>query len=226
MSTSDSIDYNLNAGEVIRHAVVKLNLLPAGQTIPAEMQARAVTELNVMLKEWTVHPALWSLTEGYINLVANTTGYSLTPRPYRIIAMRYRNAAGVDLPMTEMTRQDYYDLPLKYTTGIPTQWHFDPQRGTSSIYIWQALASVTTETLRVTYQRRYEDVDDVSNDLDIPQEHFSTVMFNLAARLADNYGRKGEHINRIIQRAAVLEKDMKDADRPEFITFEPDSRYR
>ena len=222
MSTSSSTNYNLAADEVIKYAVRKINLLADGQPISSEMQARALTELNVMLKEWMVYPAIWSLTEGYINLVADTTGYNLTPRPYRIVSMRYRNASGIDLPMEEMTRQEYYDLPQKSSNGIPTQWYFDPQRGTSSVYVWQSLASVTTESLRVTYQRRYEDIDDVSNDIDIPQEHLSTVGYNLAARLADDYGRKGEHITRVIQRALKLEQDMRDADRPEFIEFVPD----
>jgi hypothetical protein len=112
----------------------------------------------------------------------------------------------------------------KASTGTPTQWWFDPQRASSAIYIWPVPASVTTETLRVTYQRRYEDVTDLAQDVDIAQEHMDTVGHCLAARLADDYGRKGEHINRIIQRSAMLMNEMLDADRPDVIQFVPDRR--
>jgi len=225
MSTSGSINYSLTARQLVEYALRKINILAEGENATAEGADRALLELNVMLKEWMPYPAIWRLTEAYINLVANTQGYNLNPRPYRIVDVRYRDANGNDLPMTELVRQEYYDLPDKTTTGIPTNWYFDPQRATTAIYTWPLLSSVTTETLRVTYQRRFEDVDDLSNEVDVDQEHLSTVGYNLAARLADDYGRKGDHINRIIARAESLFERMADMDRPEIIRFVPETRY-
>lgn len=225
MSTSDSINISLTARQIVEYALRKINLLAEGQTATNEMADRALTELEVMLKEWMRYPAIWRLTEGYVALLANTTGYNLNPRPYRIVDVRYRNSDGNDLPMTELTRQEYYDLPIKTTTGVPTSWYFDPQRATTAIYTWPVLSSVTTETLRVTYQRRLEDIDDLDNEVDVDQEHLSTVGLNLAARIADDYGRKGPHIDRIIARAQALFEQMVDMDRPEMIRFVPETRY-
>jgi hypothetical protein len=225
MATSDSRNYNLTAAEVIEYALKKINLVPDGGTVQAEMQTRAQRELNLLLKEWQKYPGIWRLQEAYLAPTANTKGFNLTPRPYRIVDVRFRGTGGTDISMFEMSRQDYYDLPNKGSTGTPTQWFFDPLRDTSSIYVWPVLSSVTTETIRVTYQRRFEDVDTTTENIDIAQEHLGTVGYNLAARLADDYGRKGEHINRIIARAQALFEEMRDADRPEFIEFVPDERY-
>ncbi len=225
MTTSSSINFSLTAAQAVEYAMRKINVLAEAQSATAESAARALTELEVMLKEWMPYPAIWRLTEGYVALTASTAGYSLSPLPYRVIDVRYRNASAIDIPMREMTRQEYYDLPLKTSSGVPTTWYFDPQRGSANLFVWPLLSSVTTETLRITYQRRVEDIDSLDNEIDVDQEHLSTVGYNLAARLADDYGRGGDHINRVIARAQELKERMIDMDRPEIVRFVPE-QYR
>ena len=225
MATSGTQVYDLKAREIVEYALEKINILAKGEPLDVRQSKPAVRELNVMLKEWMVYPAIWRITEGFVNVAANVGSYALTPRPYRIIDMRFRQASGIDIPMVELTRQEYYDLPRKDTTGVPTQWYFDPQQATSSVYIWPVPATVTTETLRVTYQRFIEDVTDLDQNVDITSEWLSTLGYNLAARITDDYGRSGEAINRIIARAEALFDKMQDHDRPEIIRFVPERRY-
>lgn len=224
MATSGSNDFSLSARQVITYALQKINMLAKHETPSPEMASTAMRELNLMLKGWQKYEHLWNLTEGYISLTANTAGYSLTPKPHRIIDVRYRNTGGTDMPMSEMTRQEYYELPQKTATGIPTQWYFDKQGATRALYIWPVMSSATTETLRVTYRRKIEDIDDLDDDLDVPQEHLEVVGYNLAARLSDDFGRAGDHINRIIARAQLLLNDVLDDDREDFIQFVPERR--
>ncbi len=225
MATSASINYTLTARQIISYALGKINILAKGASPVGEDSDAALIELNVMLKEWQRYSQIWRLKEAFINLVADQQGYNLNPRPHRIVDMRYRDADGRDNDMQNMTRQEYYDLPVKGSQGIPTNYYFDPLRAVSVVYVWPVIGTVTTETLRVTYQRRYEDVDDLANEVDVDQEHLSTVGYNLAARLADDYGRKGPHIDRIVARAEELKREMRDFDRPETIRFIPEDRY-
>lgn len=226
MATSGSADYTLTARQIIEFSLRKTNLLALGQSADNDMVDAALTELNVMCKEWMKYAQIWRLSEASLTPAANTATISMTAsNPYRVLDCRFRNASSRDTPMEEMTRQEYFAMPIKTTTGTPTTWFFDPQRTTNTLYIWPVLASVSTETIQATYQRRFEDVDDLSNEVDIAQEHLSTVGYNLAARLADNFGRSGGHIDRIIQRAAMLFETMLDADRPEVIRFVPEARY-
>jgi hypothetical protein len=225
MALSGSINYDLTAREVITFALRKINILAKSQTLTTDLSDDALVELNTMLKEWMAYPAIWRLKEGYVNLVAATESYSLTPRPYRIVDVRYRNSSSTDLPMEEMTKDEYYDLPVKTTAGTPTQWHFDPQQATSTLYVWPVKATVTTETFRVTYQRYIDDIDSLDNNIDCTPEWLSTLGYNLAARCADSYGRSGPHIDRIVAMAGGMFERMADFDRPEFVRFMADRRY-
>ena len=222
MATSGSVDYSLTARQVIKFALQKVNMLALHEDPSDERADNALIELNIMCKEWMKYENLWRLTEGSATLVADTASYVLSPVPYRVIDARYRDADSRDLPMMQMSRSDYYDLPLKTTQGIPTQWYLDKQRATRTLYVWPVIASVTTETIQYTYQRLFDDVDDLDDEIDIPQEYFSVVAFNLAARLADSVGRTGPHIDRVIQRAEMLLQEALDDDRPDFIQFMPD----
>jgi len=225
MPTSGSTNLSLTAREVIEFACLELNLINEREQPPASMATRARRILNLMLKEWMKYENIWRLTEGYISIAADTAGYRLTPQPYRIIDCRYQTSEGRDTPMTPMSRQEYYDLPLKTSQGIPTQWFFDHQRDTQSLYIWPVMAAPSGDKIRVTYQRRYEDVDATSDEIDIPQEHLAVVGYNLAERLGPGYGKAGSaNYQKTAQMASALLTQALDTDREDFVQFVPDMR--
>jgi hypothetical protein len=166
-------------------------------------------------------PHLWTKTEGSITMTSATQSYNLvsTLNPVRVLSMRYRDTSSRDLPMEELSRDEYFDLPLKTSAGIPTQYFFDPQRGAPTLYVWPVKATITTETLRVTYQRRIEDIDSLDNDIDIPQEWFETLRYCLADRLLDEYGQSDGVAQRIMARAAQLRLQAEDFERDTFVQF-------
>lgn len=219
MSTSGSIDFSMTAREVITYALRKINILAETEDPSADMASRAMTEMNVMLKGWQKYENLWRLTEGSVTLVASDVDYTLSPFPHKVISARFRDTNSIDTPISVLTRQEYYDLPNKSSTGRPNSYYVDYQRSSAVMYIWQCLSSVTTETIRYTFQRKFEDIDALDNDIDIKQEHFEVVGFNLAARMADDYGRSGEHISRIIARAQLLLDGVLDDEREDYVQF-------
>ncbi len=221
MATSGSINFAMTAEEVIVFALKKLRVLSTGETPDAEQAEDAMQALTLMLKSWQKYESLWRYTEGSATLLASTANYTLSPMPHRVISARYYNGT-TDTPMNLMTREEYFDLPLKLSTGIPTQYYVDYQR--DSVVIWQPLASVVAQTVKYTYQRKFEDVDALTNNLDIRQEHLELVGYNLASRLADDYGRGGEITGRVIARAESLLNDFLDDDREDEIRFVPGYR--
>lgn len=223
MPLSGSTDFSINARELITQALRKMNVLGLTQALDADEAEDNRIELNMLLKGWARSgPHLWKKAEGSIPLVNATASYDLaaTLNPVRILSARYRDTAGRDLPMRLFTRQDYFDLPLKSSTGIPTQYYFDPQRGAPTIYVWPVKQTVTTETIRVTYQKRVDDIDDLSNDIDIPQEHFDTLLYAFAERRLDDYGIEGEVAQRIIGRSQSLLASAQDFEREDEMIFE------
>jgi hypothetical protein len=154
-------------------------------------------------------------------LLDATGSYALSPVPHRVISARYRNASSTDLPLEPLNRDFYYDMPLKTSAGTPNSYYVDYQRAAVTMYLWPVLADATTETIKYTFQRKFEDVDALENDIDIKQEHFEVVGYNLAARMADDYGRSGPHIDRVIARAQILLDGALDDDREDFIQIVP-----
>lgn len=225
MALSGSVDFSLNAREVITKTLRKMGVLGVAQTLDADEAEDCRIELNTMLKGWQRHgPHLWKTLQGSIPLVNATASYdlALTLNPLRIMSLRYRDAQLRDLPMRLFTREEYYDLPVKTSTGIPTQYYFDPQRGAPTVYVWPVKATVTTETLQATYQKRMDDIDDLNNDIDIVQEHFDTLIYAFAARLLDDYGVEGETGKRILARSQALLESSQGFEREDVVRFVPD----
>src|SRR3990167_9060844 len=133
MTTSSSIDLNLTAQEIITYALRLINICAQTEDPSADDSERGRVDLNMMLKDWMRYEHIWRIKEGYVNIVADQAGYSLSPRPHRVHDVRYRNSSSIDLPMTGMTRQQYYTLPDKASDGIPTMMFFYPQLDTDSL---------------------------------------------------------------------------------------------
>lgn len=227
MALSNSQDFNLNAREAITKTLRKMGVLGVAQVLDADEAEDCRIELNAMLKGWQRHgPHLWKTIEGSIPLVNATASYNLfaTLNPLRIMSLRYRDTFGRDTPMTLLTREEYFDLPIKNNPGYPNQYYFDPQRGAPTLYVWSVPATVTTETFQTTHQKRMDDIDDLNNDIDITQENFDTLIYAFAARLLDDYGVEGEVAKRIIQRSQSLLESASGFDREDVVRFVPD-RY-
>ena len=223
---SGTISFDMSARNIITFALRKINILSTTEDPSADDAARAMQELNMMLKSWEKYEQIWRLTEGFVQLIASTQSYNLIPIPYRIIDMRFRNSSGNDLPMWEMNRTEYYDLPRKDSDGPPTTYFFDRQRDTTAIYVWPVPSVVTTETLRVTYQRRFQDIDHLDDEIDCPHDYLSLVGYNLASRLTEDFGRSGNHVDRIVARAQQMLEDALDDDREDAVQFVPGYHFR
>ena len=223
MATSGSIDFNLTATQVIKFAFEAIEIFDAEETPTATDSESARIALNLMLKSWQkTSNHLFRQTFGSQALSNATASYTLSPVPYRIIEARYRNTDGRDIPMIQMTRQEYVDLPLKSSAGIPTQYYYDVQRAATTLYVWPVQATVTTETIEYTFQRIIEDIDDLNNDLDINQEWLETIGWNLADRLMPSYGINNP---KVTQMANELLAAALDDEREDFVTMVPETRW-
>lgn len=205
MATSGSFDYTITAVDLIRNALNMVGAISAYQAPTALDMQDAYTALNLMLKGWETNgPNIFRWTEASTAVVASSPTQALNADVVRIQNIRYKNPSGIETRMFEMSREEYDNLPNKLSTGIPTNWFFDYSNQTPLLYMWPILTTVTTDTFEYAYQRRTEDIDDPSNEIDVAQEWLETVQYNLASRLADAYGKTGPRIDRVIARAEML----------------------
>ncbi len=228
MTTSGVTALPLVAQDVIYFAARKLGVVPIGQ-LPNTNEVEAMLgDLNIMLKGWeTTGPHLWRKTQGSVAITPLTQSYSLSAdNPLRIEEVRFQYADGHQMPLIEMSRIQYMTLPLKNSQGYSTQFYFDPQETSQTLYVWPILANPTTEQLVYTFQRRFQMCQQLTDSLDIPQEWLLTVGYSLAEMNLPNYGIDAEAAARIERTAAALRAEAKKFDRETFVQFLPGYRTR
>ena len=189
MATSGSVTFTLTAREAVTTALELVKTTMIGSDASALDAALAQRHANLMLKTWGANERLWITTEGTITLLAATASYALTTAR-RVSSVR-RRTSGVDTPLIMLSRREYNDYPSKAATGMPFQAFFDAQRTVRTLYVVgvpDATIALST-TLPYTYDRVIEDISDLANDIDIPQEWLEAFVYSLAARLLIPYGR-------------------------------------
>jgi hypothetical protein len=191
MSVSGSISYTMNAVQIIDKAFRRLGKGSEGEAISAFMYESGLDCLNLILKSKigvTEHLSL--LTEGTLSLLTNQPSYALTnPFALRVTSVRRRNTSGYDVPLNELSREEYFDTPNKTASpSTPVSYYFDPQ-STPTLYVWPApdSTSVSQYTLLYTYKRRPDDMLNSTDSLDMPQEWIDPIIWMLADDLEVEY---------------------------------------
>lgn len=276
MSTSGSVNVNLNRNQIINDAFLLIGVLGAEDTLSAADQAYGNRILDIMIKQWqAMGIGLWTTTESTVFLTSGTASYQLggsSPakasttvvettttaaaalgagsiavttatgmtigdnigivldsgtiqwttitnissltitlnavltgaaasgnrvytyttalnRPFDITQVRLRNNSDIDRVLTKLAREDYFAIPNKTTTGVPSLFYYDSQLTSATLYLWPVPDSVNLR-LKATIQRTLEDMDAAANNPDFPQEWLLAIVYNLAVFLAPAYGKE------------------------------------
>lgn len=171
--------------DIVTAALRLARVTGIGEAASAEDAETARDVLDMMLKDWQndgYH--LWAKASGTLTLTTAAT-YTLSPvRPLRILSARLKRG-GIEMPMQELTRDEYDNLPQKASTGVPTTFHYDRQREAARLYVWPVLAAANGEEIAYTYEREVEDITSLNQEIDIPGEWWSAVVYGLASRMGD-----------------------------------------
>ena len=220
MATSASIDLSVTARDLVSFALLKLGVIKPDQDPDAAQLSRGVRELNLLLKSWMKYANMWRMTEGSFTATegAATTNYTLTPVPHYVHQVRFSKTTATESELLWIPRGEYFGLANKASTGTPQKYYVDYQRETVKMYIHPVSAATQGgELFDYTYLRKFEDVDSPNNALDIKQDWFDVVGWNLAARLAPDYAKGGSSLSQEITAKAnallneALGTDSKDA---------------
>jgi hypothetical protein len=136
----------------------------------------------------TVADALTDDASSGNNVYTYTTAID---RPLRILSCRRNSDDDQDTPMFNYAYEDYFNLPNKTSSGIPTTWTYNPQRSTGILYIWPTPSDLT-DKVNFTYLRSIQDLDQAINDPDFPQEWLEVITYQLAVRLSHRYGKRNQ----------------------------------
>lgn len=112
-------------------------------------------------------------------------------QPTEITEVRLRDENDYDTPLKMATSVEEYLAKIddKTDLGDATDCCFVPQLTNGLLYVYPT-ADIVSKRLFMTTRRVIEDFDAVANDADFPAPVTEAVIYNLAVRLAPEYGRE------------------------------------
>lgn len=199
MSTS----YNPPRDIIVRRALRMVGAFNSGDVPRAEQLADAVDVLNMMIKAMQIEGHLWVKIFAELTLTASQNAYDIggssacvikgttTPaaRPFRIYGVNRKAVTGAnEVPLLELSRKSWMEVPTKASTGTPVQYYYDAQMTVGKLYLWPAPQDGTTYTLLINMDRPLSDILDDTENYDFPQEWLELLCYGLAWRIAPEYG--------------------------------------
>ena len=89
-----------------------------------------------------------------------------------------------EIPMYKLNRNDYANLPDKFSTGRPTQYWFDKRRTRPELELWPNPGfDFTFSQVTGFVQRQMQDVGTLVDELEVPDRWYLAIVTNLAAHL-------------------------------------------
>lgn len=192
--------------DIVTDALLDIEAIQMGQNVPGKQGDHAKRLLNRLMKSWQLLDFTPDFLVASQSVAATTSAaHTLSPvRPVRLLSVRVKNTNGNEIPMIELTRDEYDQLPNKDAIGTPTQFYYDRQKENAILYVYPLYSSVTTETFEITYEREFEDIASLSDTIDLPGEWYDVAVKQLADRLAPAYGSEASKQRTAMEAARAL----------------------
>ncbi len=232
MTTSNSVNFDQTATEIIKDALILIGGIEDDETPTASQLDYAMRHLNRMVKAWSVKGMkVWMWREATLPLVVGQESYTLGAggnlvinRPLEIANAR-RLVDGIETLIDIKSRNEYMNQPSKdISSGEPVYVYFDSQMTNSKLYVWPSPSAA--DAINFSFKSYIEDIDSLDNTLGVQPEWLRAVVYNLAVDLMPMYGVSGQDAARIERRAEMLLDEAEDSDIDQGSVFiQPDSMY-
>lgn len=216
MALSGDISGTLVARDIARMAMLLIGGPLENGEVTAEDGLTITTILNYMLKSWQSQGCnLWRLSDETVTFPSDTKSVVLDPRVLDVMEARYVGSATYQRSLLRVEWGDYRILPNKDAEGTPTQFTLNKQRDEITMTLWP----VNTEETIIAFSgaRVIEDVNDLDEEVDVPQEWIETVWTCLAERMIPYWNTDALSPTvaaRVTARAQALYTQLLDFDRP------------
>lgn len=207
MATSGVTAWSLTARDIITASLHELGVLGINREPKAGEAERCMLRLNGLLKSWQGSET--AQTTATVSIPANTASVTLTAAVEDVVGARLVSS-GDERPLLPAMRDRYLTLPDKTQRGDPIMFYTSEQAAGVEFYVWPVPTAITS--IAIDYIRKPETVTDLGQTVDIPERYQEALIANLAVRCAGLFGAQVPQ--ELYQRAAMLRREMEDAERP------------
>lgn len=181
--------------QIIERAIRLASGTTPGEAIDSGEAEAARVVLNSMLKAWGAEGLIkpYRTLENF-SLTPGTPSYSIgsgatfnTARPDEVTGAFIRSSSSTDTPVEVLPGSGRYNEVFnKSETGTPEVLYYDPQYPNGMVYLWPT--GNTGDVLWLESRKPFNEFSALSTSLSLPGEYEEHIVFQLALRLAPEYG--------------------------------------
>lgn len=183
---------------LLNSSLRKIGGLSSGEVIETARQNEALEALQVMLRGWSgLSASIFATITENLSTVAGrasntwgTGGQWNSLRPNQVIGAYITDSAGASHPVDVKNYGEYAALGFKGSTGRPLSLFFHPGYPLATAYLWPVPDAV--ETITIESYKPFVEVDSfdiVGSTIAFPAFCEEAIIYNLAVRLAPEYGK-------------------------------------
>lgn len=178
MTTSGSKDFELQVDDYIEEAFER-----CGLEFKTGYDARtAKRSLNLLFADWANRGLnQWTIKRRSFTTTASTSSYDLTNDVIDVLSVVCQRS-GSDITLSRLSRDGYFTIPNKTTTGRPSQFFLDRQI-TPKLFLYSTPDN-STDTIFYDALVRMDDADSLTNTVDLPFRFYPCLAAGLAYYIA------------------------------------------
>ena len=178
MATSSSTNFELDVAEYIEEAFERCGLeVRTGYDLQS-----AKRSMNILLADWANRGLnQWTIEQRTQSLTSGTAEYDLGTDVIDILNAVIRRSS-TDFTISRISRDQFINIPVKSTTGRPSQYFLDRQI-TPNLKIYPAPEN-STDVLVYDALTRMQDADTQVNTMEVPFRFYPCLAAGLAYYLA------------------------------------------
>lgn len=183
--------------DLIKASLRLIGASATGETPSADEQQDAFSSLNRMLDRWSTEGLnIYAITREEFSLTGGTGSYTIgssgtfnTSRPVEIVAATIElqsSTPTVETPVEIISAIEWAEITVKDLQGIPTKLYAEGTYPLETLNLWPT--PNTTDKLVLYSKKSLTAFATVSTTVSLPPGYEDALVYNLAMRLAPEYG--------------------------------------